>query len=106
MSAARTTRRLGRPKPDRGPTDRKFANDLNRLIAEGCVLCGRPAKHLAVWHPTEALQRRLLAPPGKQRHVIVPLCRTHGATPDASMARAQEIILARADSENGAPGTN
>src|SRR5947209_5817572 len=90
-----------------GRTDEERLTRGLALMAEHgrCQLCDGPPDFVGLFFPSPELQRRLLAPPGKDRVVAFALCGACWALPGA-MDRVDAAIVALADSMAGDPGSN
>lgn len=83
----------------RGQTNAERIFDaLETMRNQGrCQLCEGPPDHVGLFFPTPSLQRRLLAPPGKNRYVLFALCNACRVQPDV-IERVDAKIVECADS--------
>jgi hypothetical protein len=81
--------------------ERRILAAMERAKTLPCLLCGAvPAVAVVLCGPPE-FQRRIHAPPGKDRLAVYTLCGGCGLRPDAA-ARAEAVLLA----DCGGPALN
>lgn len=119
-----TSQLLGSPPadPTRGPgpsgptdqsgprSDRRSGRDSDRIASamrkvNSCACCLAPATHAVAWVPTPTASKRLGAPAGKTRVVVVGVCASCQALPNA-MDRIEEAMFAEAAAGLARPESN